>query len=156
MTDLVPSDTGGKPSFLRGLRDILGSKPTPGDVATVLIAGPIGLVMDGFITIHGIPSPGVAGTMTASVALGAKKALWPARQSRAKVVRAAFRYAVVLESLLDDDELRAAEAEKVKAMVRRLRAEANACQTKAISAAALKETTEETVRSMRALKFMRG
>lgn len=57
---------------------------TRGDLATVLIAGPVGFVGDIALSLTGFVSPGTCAVLTASTALGVKNAL----QSRLVAVKA--------------------------------------------------------------------
>lgn len=58
-------------------KDILGDLTSPGDTATVLLAGTLGFVLDAGLNIVGFLEPGYVGFTFASSALGLKRA-WEA------------------------------------------------------------------------------
>ncbi|SIO50014.1 hypothetical protein SAMN05443247_06607 [Bradyrhizobium erythrophlei] len=58
------------------IKELFGSKfTTRGDLATVLIAAPVGFAADIVLTLGGVISPGTFSLLTASAALGAKNAI---------------------------------------------------------------------------------
>lgn len=89
MSSAALSQSDRKMAFPAGLQQILGPKPTRGDIATVLIFLPVGLVGDGFLFFHGVPPTGVAGMATATFALGVKRAVEPGGPGRRRVLKSA-------------------------------------------------------------------
>jgi len=133
--------------FSAGLRQILGPKPTRGDYATVLIAAPIGLVVDGLGHIHGLPSPGIAGLTFASVALGAKRALETQGKRRGRVIRDAhqlifFLHEVASETTASKDRV------AIEGFIIRLERQIKLCELKVTKPAILEEATAETVKAI--------
>ena len=59
----------------KGWNALVRKITTPGDLATVLIAAPVGFVADVALSLTGLISPGVVGLLAASTALGAKKGI---------------------------------------------------------------------------------
>jgi hypothetical protein len=55
------------------LKELFGKVSTPGDLATVLIAGTAGLLVDGALNAVGFLEPGEVGLSAAAGALGLKK-----------------------------------------------------------------------------------
>lgn len=64
-------------------KDLLRDSNGPADSATILIAGTAGFVIDAALSVHGVFSPGTVGALSASGALGLKKA-WEARRAMAR------------------------------------------------------------------------
>lgn len=79
---------------------------TPGDWATVLIAGTVGFVGDVVSTVHGIPSPLTLAGLSASGALGVKKGY--------EASRAAIRRGKAAKKVLKKVKDAPTRAEKLK------------------------------------------
>ena len=62
-------------------KDLLGDLTSPGDTATVLLAGTVGFVLDAGLNMIGFLDPGYVGFTFASSALGLKRA-WEANGGR--------------------------------------------------------------------------
>jgi hypothetical protein len=136
-------------------RQILGPAPTRGDYATVLIAAPVGLVVDGLLTIHGIPSPGVASLTTASVALGVKRAVQPPGKRRKKVLKEADQLIIVLEEIRQGattDE----DASIVDHLIVNLQTHIKLCHGKVRKPDVLEAIIEETVKRIGEVSYTRG
>ncbi|MEU4338939.1 hypothetical protein AB0F59_30535 [Micromonospora lupini] len=72
------------------VNDVLDRVSSPGDMATVLLAGTAGFLVDAALNLVGFLSPGAAGIAAASAALGLKKALEAGRGRHAETKRVAF------------------------------------------------------------------
>jgi hypothetical protein len=64
------------------LGKLIGDVSSPGDLATVLLAGTVGFVIDAGLSVFGFLSPGQTGILAASSALGIKKAWQASRAQR--------------------------------------------------------------------------
>lgn len=64
--------------------DLIDKASSPGDVATILLAGTLGFTLDAGLNIIGFFSPGHVGITFASTALGAKKAWEAATANRTR------------------------------------------------------------------------
>ncbi|HET7160591.1 MAG TPA: hypothetical protein VFI62_16445, partial [Burkholderiales bacterium] len=69
-------------------KQLLSTLTTPGDTATVLLAGTAGFVLDAGLNIVGFLEPGYVGFTFATTALGVKRAWEAGRQQRALESRA--------------------------------------------------------------------
>ena len=67
------------------IKDILGDLTSPGDTATVLLAGTVGFVLDAGLNVAGFLEPGYVGFTFASSALGLKRA-WEANWGRKRAL----------------------------------------------------------------------
>lgn len=74
-------------------KEIFKAIETPGDWAVVLIAGTVGFGGDLLSTVHGLPSPGTLGGLSATGALGLKKGYQASRAAirRRKAAAAILR-----------------------------------------------------------------
>lgn len=84
------------------MNDILGllkQASGPGDIATILIAGTAGYVVDAGLNAVGFLEPGIVGVTAASAALGIKKTIDAnrarAREEKARDATVAQQYALV-------------------------------------------------------------
>jgi hypothetical protein len=88
---------------IRDLKELFAQASSPGDTATILLAGTAGFVVDAGLNIIGFLSPGYVGVTSASAALGLKKA-WEggraAKRLRARAKKAVDR-ATALKDYLD-------------------------------------------------------
>lgn len=85
-------------------KEILDRVTSPGDIATVLIAGVLGYTVDAGLNAVGFMEPGIVGNASALGALGVKKA-WESRWSAWKLRRSLGNVrerAVSLQTLLQD------------------------------------------------------
>lgn len=76
--------------MLSDLRDLLKQTSEPSDIATILLAGTAGFVIDAGLNLVGFLEPGIVGLTFATTALGAKQAYAAASKNR-KVRQAADR-----------------------------------------------------------------
>ena len=67
-----------------GLQTVLSKVTTKGDLATVLIAMPVGFTADVLLSLGGVISPGTCAFLLASAALGAKKTVEAGIEERTK------------------------------------------------------------------------
>jgi hypothetical protein len=128
-------------AFPTAIQQILGPNPTRADIATVLIFGPVGLVVDGFLTIHGLPSPGVAGVATATAALGVKKAIVTPHSGRRGALRRANDFMLVLREMKSGDQqdpdASGPDEEVIDTLIQRLETHIKLCDRKAMKPADL-------------------
>ena len=93
------------------LQQILNKVSTPGDLATVLIAGTAGYIVDAGLNAVGFLEPGLVGAFSASGALGLKKSVEAARNKK-KAMREQLKRAKRLTVLLAEEQM----SELVKAL----------------------------------------
>jgi len=79
--------------------DLLDRASSPGDVATILLAGTLGFTLDAGLNIIGFLSPGYVGITFASTALGAKKA-WEGATAKRTRRKQLFQRARRFQTLL--------------------------------------------------------
>jgi hypothetical protein len=70
------------PSVFEDMKELLNEASGPGDMATVLVAGTAGFLVDALLSAHGVLSPGQVGVSAAAGALGLKKSLQAALLTR--------------------------------------------------------------------------
>jgi hypothetical protein len=85
---------------LDNLKDLLGQASSPGDMATILLAGTVGFVLDAGLNAVGFLSPGYTGITAATTALGLKKG-WQATKAKRKQLAAAKHSARNAQSFLE-------------------------------------------------------
>lgn len=68
--------------MLSDLRDLLKQASEPSDIATILLAGTAGFVIDAGLNVVGFLEPGIVGLTFATTALGAKQAYTAASKDR--------------------------------------------------------------------------
>lgn len=72
--------------MIDSLSELFNRASSPGDLATLLLAGTAGFLVDAGLNAVGFLSPGAVGITSASAALGVKKS-WEASNSRRRTAR---------------------------------------------------------------------
>jgi hypothetical protein len=128
-----------------GVKDLLEKVSTRGDLATVLIAGTAGYLLDAGLNLIGFLEPGIVGVLSASGALGVKKAIeagWERHPSEKYEQKALAQQKVRAARLMD-----LLEREGRNDLATKLRREINLIETGVItpeiSSAAIDEVIQE-------------
>jgi hypothetical protein len=134
--------------MFEGIKDLLNKVETKSDLATVLIFGTSGFLLDAGLNVVGFLEPGLVGVAAASGALGIKKAAESALAKRSeqkekeKRLDEETKRATELRALLGDDTTH-------QDLAQRLELELKLSESNIIDADALKTSVEDIIKEYR-------
>lgn len=138
--------------MIQDIKELFGQASGPGDMATILIAGTAGYVVDAGLNLVGFLEPGFVGLFAATSALGLKKS-WDARRANGnsdvkEVVPSAMGRG---EGLLDILEREKGKGDRYLELYHRLSEDVTYRRRRIITDESLGRTVDEVVDELRSL-----